>query len=73
MTKGVPMTVLVTGATGNVGRPLVQRLLSAGHRVRALTRDPRGPISPPVPRSRPGTSPTPRAWARRSPASRRPT
>lgn len=34
------MTVLVTGATGNVGRPLVHRLLSDGHRVRALTRDP---------------------------------
>ncbi|RCV50354.1 NAD(P)H-binding protein [Marinitenerispora sediminis] len=34
------MTVLVTGATGNVGRPLVEQLLAAGHRVRALTRDP---------------------------------
>lgn len=34
------MTVLVTGATGNVGRPLVGQLLSAGHRVRALTRNP---------------------------------
>ncbi|MEV0391684.1 NmrA family NAD(P)-binding protein [Polymorphospora rubra] len=33
-------TVLVTGATGNVGRPLVAQLLTAGHRVRALTRDP---------------------------------
>ncbi|MBG0562651.1 SDR family oxidoreductase [Actinoplanes aureus] len=33
-------TVLVTGATGNVGRPLVDSLLAAGHRVRALTRDP---------------------------------
>ncbi|GAA3865859.1 NAD(P)H-binding protein [Saccharothrix violaceirubra] len=28
------------GATGNVGRPLVERLLAEGHRVRALTRDP---------------------------------
>ncbi|MDA0563873.1 NAD(P)H-binding protein [Streptomonospora sp. S1-112] len=35
------MTILVTGATGNVGRPLVERLLADGHRVRALTRDPR--------------------------------
>ncbi|MEE1942401.1 NAD(P)H-binding protein [Streptomyces sp. TRM 70361] len=35
-----PLTVLVTGATGNVGRPLVERLLADGHRVRALTRDP---------------------------------
>ncbi|MUL41749.1 NAD(P)H-binding protein [Streptomonospora sp. PA3] len=34
------MTVLVTGATGNIGRPLVRRLLAGGHRVRALTRDP---------------------------------
>ncbi|WP_328477798.1 NAD(P)H-binding protein [Actinoplanes sp. NBC_00393] len=33
-------TVLVTGATGNVGRPLVDSLLAGGHRVRALTRDP---------------------------------
>ncbi|MFC3995053.1 SDR family oxidoreductase [Nocardiopsis sediminis] len=34
------MTILVTGATGKVGRPLVARLLTDGHRVRALTRDP---------------------------------
>ncbi|MGX2992796.1 NmrA family NAD(P)-binding protein [Streptomyces sp. JNUCC 64] len=34
------MTILVTGATGNVGRPLTEALLAAGHRVRALTRDP---------------------------------
>ncbi|MFC4564533.1 NmrA family NAD(P)-binding protein [Nocardiopsis mangrovi] len=34
------MTILVTGATGNVGRPLVERLLADGHRVRALTRSP---------------------------------
>ncbi|MCP2167385.1 Uncharacterized conserved protein YbjT, contains NAD(P)-binding and DUF2867 domains [Goodfellowiella coeruleoviolacea] len=34
------MTILVTGATGTVGRPLVEQLLAAGHRVRALTRDP---------------------------------
>lgn len=33
-------TILVTGATGNVGRPLVEQLLADGHRVRALTRDP---------------------------------
>ncbi|WP_242884595.1 NAD(P)H-binding protein [Actinomadura litoris] len=32
--------ILVTGATGNVGRHLVGELLSAGARVRALTRDP---------------------------------
>ncbi|PCC71914.1 Uncharacterized conserved protein YbjT, contains NAD(P)-binding and DUF2867 domains [Nannocystis exedens] len=35
------MLVVVTGATGKVGRPLVEALLAAGHRVRALTRDPR--------------------------------
>ncbi|GAB7190811.1 NAD(P)H-binding protein [Kineococcus sp. NUM-3379] len=39
-TPARPTTVLVTGATGTVGRPLVARLRSAGHRVRALTRTP---------------------------------
>lgn len=34
------MTVLVTGATGNVGRGVVHRLLEAGVPVRALSRDP---------------------------------
>jgi uncharacterized protein YbjT (DUF2867 family) len=34
------MTILVTGATGTVGGHLVEQLLSAGHQVRALTRDP---------------------------------
>lgn len=32
--------ILVTGATGNVGRPLVDALLAAGQAVRAVTRDP---------------------------------
>jgi uncharacterized protein YbjT (DUF2867 family) len=32
--------ILVTGATGNVGRQVVSQLLSAGARVRALTRNP---------------------------------
>ncbi|SDH88325.1 NAD(P)H-binding [Sinosporangium album] len=41
------MTVLVTGATGNVGRHLVAQLLDAGHRVRALTRDPSKAALPP--------------------------
>jgi uncharacterized protein YbjT (DUF2867 family) len=34
------MKILVSGATGNVGRPLVAQLLQAGHHVRALTRSP---------------------------------
>ena len=33
-------TILVTGATGNVGRPLVASLLATRAEVRALTRDP---------------------------------
>ncbi|MGW6603257.1 NmrA family NAD(P)-binding protein [Streptomyces sp. NPDC055036] len=45
------MVILVTGATGNVGRPLVERLLTAGIRVRAVTRDPAGPGCRPVSRS----------------------
>jgi uncharacterized protein YbjT (DUF2867 family) len=34
------MTIVVTGATGNVGRPLVCELAAAGARVRAVTRSP---------------------------------
>jgi uncharacterized protein YbjT (DUF2867 family) len=34
------MTIVVTGATGNVGRPLVAELLAAGAQVRAVTRTP---------------------------------
>lgn len=34
------MTILVTGATGNIGRIVVDRLVEAGVDVRALTRDP---------------------------------
>jgi uncharacterized protein YbjT (DUF2867 family) len=34
------MTVLVTGATGNVGRQVVTQLFDNGDRVRALVRDP---------------------------------
>ncbi|MFG3297847.1 SDR family oxidoreductase [Micromonospora chersina] len=32
--------ILVTGATGNVGRRVVEQLVAAGHGVRAVTRDP---------------------------------
>jgi uncharacterized protein YbjT (DUF2867 family) len=35
------MTIVVTGATGNVGRPLVGELVAAGARVRAITRTPK--------------------------------
>lgn len=34
--------ILITGATGHVGRPLVNELLAAGRKVRALSRDPDG-------------------------------
>jgi uncharacterized protein YbjT (DUF2867 family) len=34
------MTILVTGATGNVGRNVVEQLVSRGAQVRALVRDP---------------------------------
>jgi uncharacterized protein YbjT (DUF2867 family) len=34
------MTILITGATGNVGRPLVEQLAQAGVAVRAVSRHP---------------------------------
>ncbi|MCI0649475.1 MAG: NmrA family NAD(P)-binding protein [Chloroflexi bacterium] len=34
------MKILVTGATGTVGRQVVNQLIQAGHQVRALTRNP---------------------------------
>ena len=34
------MTILVTGATGNVGRQVIQQLIRRGAKVRALVRDP---------------------------------
>ena len=46
------MTIVVTGATGNVGRPLVVELAAAGARVRALTRTPA-----PAARTSPPSSP----------------
>jgi uncharacterized protein YbjT (DUF2867 family) len=38
--KETTMMIVVTGATGNVGRPLVRELTAAGARVRAVTRTP---------------------------------
>ncbi|MGH3543927.1 MAG: NAD(P)H-binding protein [Mycobacterium sp.] len=40
------MTIVVTGATGNVGRPLVTELAAAGARVRAITRTPNAAAFP---------------------------
>ena len=36
----IPMTILVTGATGTVGRQVVEQLVKRGADVRALVRDP---------------------------------
>ncbi|MFF5770403.1 NAD(P)H-binding protein [Streptomyces californicus] len=41
------MTILVTGATGTVGRRVVEQLLERGERVRALTRAPERAEFPP--------------------------
>ncbi|OBB93411.1 NAD(P)H-binding protein [Mycobacterium sp. 852002-40037_SCH5390672] len=41
------MTIVVTGATGNVGRPLVTELLAAGAHVRAVSRQPQPAGFPP--------------------------
>jgi uncharacterized protein YbjT (DUF2867 family) len=38
MSEHTKRTVFVTGATGYLGRPLVERLLERGHHVRALVR-----------------------------------
>lgn len=40
------MTIVVTGATGNIGRPLVQHLVDAGATVRAVTRQPGATVLP---------------------------
>lgn len=40
------MNILVTGATGQVGRHLIDQLLGSGHNVRALTRSPARAVLP---------------------------
>ena len=40
VTEDLPLTVLVVGATGSVGRHVVVEALAKGHRVRALVRHP---------------------------------
>lgn len=63
------MTILVTGATGNVGRHLVQQLVESGYPVRALTRNPAAAKLPVGVGSSSATCPPPtRSW-RRSTAS----
>ena len=49
--------ILVTGATGKVGRNVVAQLLEAGAAVRALARDPVRRGCPPRPRWFPATCP----------------
>ena len=44
-------TILVTGGTGTLGRPLVDRLLDDGHDVRSLSRRPHTGMARPRPRS----------------------
>ncbi|WP_194853018.1 NAD(P)H-binding protein [Nocardia sp. SYP-A9097] len=34
--------IVITGATGTVGRETIQLLLEAGHKVKAISRDPSG-------------------------------
>ncbi|MFI5915332.1 NAD-dependent epimerase/dehydratase family protein [Dactylosporangium sp. NPDC051541] len=61
-------TVLVTGATGTVGRHIVAGLHDAGAEVLALTRDPARAGGCP-PRWCAATWPTPKRWPRPWPAS----
>jgi uncharacterized protein YbjT (DUF2867 family) len=42
--SGKPLRVLVTGITGNQGSHVASQLLARGHRLRALVRDPDGPM-----------------------------
>jgi uncharacterized protein YbjT (DUF2867 family) len=54
--------ILVTGATGKVGRHLVTRLIAEGVPVRGLTRSPGTAVLPPAPRWPAGIRPRRRSW-----------
>lgn len=56
------MTILVTGATGNIGRCLVHRLVDAGQTVRAMTRVPRAANLPAAVDVRYGDFERPATW-----------
>ncbi|BCK53780.1 NAD(P)H-binding protein [Nocardia wallacei] len=57
------MTILVTGATGNIGRCLVHRLVDAGQAVRAMTRAPHTARLPAAVDVRYGDFEQPDTWA----------
>ncbi|MEV6769010.1 NAD(P)H-binding protein [Nocardia sp. NPDC051030] len=44
--RGCLMTIVVTGATGTVGGLVVRELVEAGHKVRAVTRNPGAAVLP---------------------------
>jgi uncharacterized protein YbjT (DUF2867 family) len=51
--------ILVTGASGTIGRPLIDLLRAEGAEVRAVTRDARATGLPPMSRSLRATRPGP--------------
>ncbi|MGP4103031.1 NmrA family NAD(P)-binding protein [Nonomuraea sp. KM90] len=59
------MTILVTGATGTVGRQIVAQLVERGARVRSLTRNPAAAGLPPGSRWPAATWPRPGRRPRR--------
>ncbi len=65
------MTILVTGATGTVGRYVVDQLVKRGAEVRALVRDPAKSNLPAGSRLRRATSSTSRRCGALSPAFQR--
>ena len=63
--------ILVTGATGTVGRQVVSQLLPTDSRVRAMTRNPNAARLPAGLKSYAAISPSPKAWMNVSKASMR--